>query len=189
VDRGTHPGRTLRGPSGRKSGDLDLARLQTPFLSQYLELFSSDWPSCLARGLIGFPEGLANFSRQHGQANALVRPAILLRRAGPGGGLGAFPASPANSMASATAGSPQRSSKNPLIVSPQQVGCRIRPFAEGTRIASRSAWLMGDGTELLTCASGRSFHSAKTGLPFLSLTLLFFDDLKKDRICSAELKW
>jgi hypothetical protein len=143
-------------------------------------------PSCLARGLIGFPEGLANFSRQHRQANALV---ILLRRAGPGGGLGAFPASPANSMASATAGSPQRSSKNPLIVSPQQVGCRMRPFAEGTRIASRSAWLMGDGTELLTCASGRSFHSAKTGLPFLSLTLLFFDDLKKDRICSAELKW
>jgi hypothetical protein len=30
------------GPSGRKSGDLDLAPLQTPFLSQYLELFSSD---------------------------------------------------------------------------------------------------------------------------------------------------
>jgi hypothetical protein len=48
---------------------------------------------------------------------------------------------------------------------------------------------MGDGTELLTSASGRGFHSAKGGLPFLSVTLLFFDGLKKDRICSADLKW
>jgi hypothetical protein len=169
VDRDTHPRPTLRGhPEGRAA-----TSISRPCKPHFCPSTSNCSPptaaKCLARGLIGFPEGLANFSRQHRQANALVRPAILLRRAGPGGGLGAFPASPANCMASATAGSPQRSSKNPLIVWPQQVGCRMRPFAEGTRIASRSASLMGDGTELLTSASGRGFHSAKSGCPSFDL--------------------